>query len=178
MLRYLEQGKQLLEELKAGVRTGDITPCRFPLLNILLSPMVVLGHLIEYTAFVRGVNPNLADNEPLPSSVTAETEILGLCTGVLSAFAVGSSSTLAELAHYGAIAVRLSMLVGALVDVEQLIPGSHGPSTSFSIFGNVDKVLENLPEVTTAPIKAKPASTLNKDPRPMYRSSWMRGARL
>ncbi|PLB44277.1 putative polyketide synthase [Aspergillus steynii IBT 23096] len=145
-LQHLEQGKQLLEELKSGVHTGEIAPSRFPLPNILLSPLVVLGHLIEYTALVRALKPNLSDTEPLSLSVTTETEILGLCTGVLSAFAVGSSSTLADLTRHGATAIRLSVLVGALVDAEQSIPDGHGPSTSFSITGNIDKVLENVPD--------------------------------
>ena len=148
-LRRVVEGEQLLEELKASVQTGEIARSRFPLPNLLLSPLVVIGHLLEYTTFIRRTYPDLTDHEPLTSSVTAETEILGLCTGILSAFAVGSASTLAEVAQYGAIVIRLSMLVGALVDAEQLNPNENGSSVSFSVSGNINKVLEKVPEVNT-----------------------------
>ncbi|KAJ6094205.1 polyketide synthase [Penicillium canescens] len=162
-LRWLVEGEQLLDELKTSIETGEIATSRFPLPNILLSPLVVIGHLLEYTAFIRGICPGLTDDEPLPSSVMAETKIIGLCTGILSAFAVGCASSLTEVAQYGAIVIRLSMLVGALVDAEQLIPNGNGPSTSFSISGNINKALNNIPEAYVSVFLDEKRATVTTD---------------
>lgn len=152
-------GEQLLQDLDLAVRTGKTSPSLFPLPNVLLSPLVVIAQLTQYLAFLRAALPDLADTDDLPTSVTSSTETLGLCTGMLSAFAVGSSPTIAKFQHYGAVAVRLATLAGALVDAEEASPDSDGKSLSFSMSWNgaesstsVSKVLEAFPEVSRAPL--------------------------
>ncbi|RYP54696.1 hypothetical protein DL769_010301 [Monosporascus sp. CRB-8-3] len=156
-LQHFENGQQLLQDLGEGLQTGKISQSLFPLPNVLLSPLVVIAHLTQYSAFVRAALPDLADTDEIPSSIVDSTEVLGLCTGMLSAFAVGCSSSLAELERYGAVAVRLAMLVGALVDAEQVSPDSYGSSTSFSVSWNsaesrakLDEVLERFSDVSKA----------------------------
>ncbi|KAI1394380.1 citrinin polyketide synthase [Hypoxylon trugodes] len=151
-LQHLD-GEQLLRDLNEGLKIGDISPSLFPLPNILLSPLVIIAQLTQYLSFLKAALPDLADNDELPASVTENTETLGLCTGMLSALAVGCSSSVAELRSYGAVAVRLAMLVGALVDAEELSPDSGGKSVSFSVSWNgaessaaVNQVLEKFPE--------------------------------
>ena len=151
-------GEQLLQDLVRGLQTGNISQSLFPLRNVLLSPLVVIAQLTQYLAFVRAALPDLADTDELPPSITDGAETLGLCTGILSAFAVGCSSSLAKLYHHGAVAIRLAMLVGALVDAEEVSPDSDGSSMSFSMSWNgaqssasVNQVLERFPEVSQAP---------------------------
>ena len=150
-------GGKLLEEFDKGLQTGIISESLFPLPNVLLSPLTVIAHLTQYSAFLRAALPDLNDTDEIPSSITKSTETLGLCTGMLSAFAVGCSSSLAEIERYGTIAVRLAMLVGALVDAEEAAPGSDGSSTSFSVSwkgaessASLNEVLERFPEVSEA----------------------------
>lgn len=65
--------------------------------------------------------------------MTAGAEALGLCTGILSAFAVASSKTLDDVQRYGAASVRLAMLSGALVDIEDDSHDAGHKATSFSV---------------------------------------------
>jgi hypothetical protein len=74
----------------------------------LLTPLVVLFHLAQYQQSVElGIHGHSSGDDDLPQSCRRSTEALGLCTGLLSAAAVASSSSGAELQHYAAVAVRL-----------------------------------------------------------------------
>ena len=61
-------------------------------------------------------------------------QTLGFCTGLLRAFAVASAKNQDEFEKYGAVAVRLAMLVGALVDAQEAWNRElgHGPSKSYA----------------------------------------------
>ncbi|KAJ5608144.1 type I iterative polyketide synthase [Penicillium hordei] len=151
-LQHVE-GQRLLRELHRGLQTGSLPDSLFPLPNILLSPLVVIVQLTQYLAFVRSGLPGLGDTDEIPQSVLETSESLGLCTGILSAFAVSCASSLAKVQQYGAVAVRLSMLVGALVDAEEASPDTGSPAMSFSMSWNalesrdsVDEVLAEFPE--------------------------------
>ncbi len=158
-------GQKLLNKLVDGIRDGPIDPSLFPLPNFLLSPLVVIIHLTQYWEFRRSSLPDLADTNVLPPSSTKTLETIGLCTGMLSAFAASSSPSLAKLEQNGATAVRLAMLVGALVDAEDKSVDSHGKSVSFSVSwsgsesdSELKKVLKRYPEVRET---AQSLSTLN-----------------
>lgn len=145
-------GKKLLERLDQWLHRGSISEDAFPLPNVLLSPLVVIAQLTQYSAFLEAALPNLHETHELPATIRTNTETLGLCTGTLSAFAVACSSTLADIAHYGAVAVRLAMLAGALVDAEEAARGTEDKSISFSASWNAEEsvmsdVLEKFPEV-------------------------------
>lgn len=166
-LHHLD-GRQLLEDLVVGLSAGKISPSLFPLPNILLSPLVVIAHLTQYSAFLKTALPDLDDADELPSPLTDSTKILGLCTGLLSAIAVSCSSNLSQLQHYGAVAVRLAMLVGALVDAEEVSPDSDGSSASFSVSWsglesrtNVKQLLEGFSEVSNLPTLVVDLSVYN-----------------
>jgi hypothetical protein len=135
LFQYID-GKQRLEELKAALEDGELPLSSFPLSNILLSPLVVIAHLTQYRDFLKAAFPHLQEDDRLPESLASSIETLGLCTGTLGAFAVACSSTLEELSSHGKTAVRLAMLLGALVDAEESSPSSDGKSTSFSVSWN------------------------------------------
>ena len=148
------KGKKQLEDLNEWLRGGEVSQSSFPLPNVLLSPLVVIVQLTQYSAFIKSALPDLSDTDELPASLRASTETLGLCTGMLSAFAAACSSSLVELQQNGAVALRLAMLIGALVDVDDVSPDSEGESTSFSVSWNsaeseaaVKELLKRYPEV-------------------------------
>lgn len=155
-LEYAE-GEKLLKELDIALRTGSISESLFPLPNVILSPLTVIIHLVQYSALLRAWLPHLGDCEEIPASTTNNTETLGLCTGMLSAFSVGCASTLAELKQHGTVAVRLGMLIGAVVDAEEKDSTlSNGPAASFSVSwtgtesnSSINAVLEKFPEVSS-----------------------------
>ena len=147
-------GKKVLEDLNEWLRGDEIPQSSFPLPNILLSPLTVIAQLTQHSAFLKAAFPDLPDKRELPKAIQGSTETLGLCTGTLSAFAAAYSSSQAELQHHGEVAVRLAMLVGALVDAAEVSPNCEGKSTSISASWNsaesrdtVNGVLENFPEV-------------------------------
>ncbi|KAF5016895.1 hypothetical protein F66182_11278, partial [Fusarium sp. NRRL 66182] len=128
-----EDGKQQLEELSAALDNGELPLSSFPLSNILLNPLVVIAQLTQYQDFLNAAFPELKETDKFPASLASNIETLGLCTGTLGAFAVASSSTLQELSINGKTAVRLAMLLGALVDTEESSPTSDGKLLSFSV---------------------------------------------
>lgn len=118
--------------------------------NIVLTPVVVAIQLIEYM--------KILDEEALTSSSHKNApkigECLGLCTGVLSAIAVACSPDIDQLTRYGAAAIRLAMLVGAVVDAEEAQPRSSKASSfvmtcgTASSFEGAIKFVEMSPTVS------------------------------
>jgi hypothetical protein len=98
------------------IRLGDLPDNLYPLPNVLLTPLVVIFQLTQYSNFLKQLYPDITPDEQLPYTYSHSTETVGLCTGLLSAAAVASSRTLRELASHGAVAVRLAMALGAVVD--------------------------------------------------------------
>lgn len=109
---------ETLKLLVKAVHGGTIPSTLFPLPNALLSPLVVTSQLVDYTAYLKTLSPDLDDVDRIPLSRGADAEILGLCTGFLSASAAAASATLGELQRQGSVSVQLAMLSGALVDAE------------------------------------------------------------
>lgn len=99
---------------------GPIVHLPTSLPNTILSPLVAIGHLVEYKSLIDSETPTHG-----PGS-----ETLGLCTGMLSAFAVAASKDGESLAQYGAVALRLAVLIGAIVDATE--QSEAGPSRSFA----------------------------------------------
>ncbi|XXH01490.1 hypothetical protein Hte_007850 [Hypoxylon texense] len=113
-------GEEWLQRLSHWLRNGISEEERgSPTPNIILSPIVVIGHLIEYiqhTANVPFGQPGFG--EAGYERYLSNTETLGFCVGILSAFAVSSSLTRAQFCQNGAAALRLAMVIGGLVDAQ------------------------------------------------------------
>ncbi|KAI0414507.1 hypothetical protein F5X98DRAFT_377689 [Xylaria grammica] len=144
-------GPQLLAELSTWFEIGsmriDQQESAPALPNIILSPLVVVTHLIEYLKFLDTNSSSLGS-----SNARSWTGALGFCTGFLSASAVALSKDSAEVRRYGATAIRLAMLIGGIVDAQ----GCHdatGPAkalaTAWSATGSEDQlkdILRRYPE--------------------------------
>ncbi|KAL4997563.1 hypothetical protein BDV10DRAFT_201828 [Aspergillus recurvatus] len=135
-------GEKRLADLDSWLRRGisHNQPDFDNLPNMVLTPLVVLTQLTQYQRYLALSHRDQSQNQPdrdLHAELVAQNsrvETLGFCTGLLSAFAVASAHTRAELERYGAAAVRLAMLVGALVDIqeERNRAESRGKSRSFA----------------------------------------------
>lgn len=133
ILRQYDGGK-FLRNLNDWLKTGKVPPATSFFPNILLSPMVATDHLISYLDFLQAALPDLDEDEELPESAKTSLETLGLSLGTLTAFAVSSSSTIAEVKKYGAVAIRLAMIVGAVGEAEDLSREPEQRALSFSPF--------------------------------------------
>ncbi len=140
-------GIKLLHSLNEWFKTGEAPEEAFPLPNTLLTPLVVVIHLIQYAKFL--------DINQL--SFKRSDEVVGLCTGLLSAQVASSSENQDEFEKYGGVAIRLAMLVGALVDAQDTEADPQGESKSISVAwispesgAVLTQVLKRFPEVSRA----------------------------
>jgi hypothetical protein len=147
-------GLKLLDDFNNWLKTGQLKEATFPLPNIILTPLVVITHLTQYSRFLEIIQPGSLGGQDVHASFKRNTETLGLCTGLLSATAVSCSADGLQLQHYGSVAVRLAMVIGALVDAQDISNGPHGGSKAFSVAWNtvesgveMTEILKGFPEV-------------------------------
>jgi len=139
-------GAQTLTKLTEWLKTGNLEHQLPHLPNIILSPLVIISHITEYLNYLDTASGKSQTQEP-------PTEILGFCMGFLSALAVAVSKNGSELETYGATAIRLAMLIGGVVDAQEMLD-SQGPAKSFATAWNsptaaaeMERILKGFPEV-------------------------------
>ncbi|KAI1810887.1 putative polyketide synthase [Poronia punctata] len=138
----LPRGGEWLQSLNRWVRTGSIEDeDARELPNITLAPLVVLGHLVEYVQYATQHGAAELDTEDIKLD---DTETAGFCIGMLSAVAIASSSTWAQFRRNGAVAIRLAMLIGAIVDLDEAVAGK---SVSLSVRWKSEHDLLMLEEI-------------------------------
>ncbi|KAI2602598.1 putative polyketide synthase [Hypoxylon sp. NC1633] len=114
-------GESWLQRLAHWLRHGGVEEhpsSQLP--NIILSPLVVISHIVEYIQHSAASASSSGSGETFHRNSPQNTETLGFCIGVLSAFAVSSSSTRAQFCQNAAAAIRLAMVIGALVDAQSV----------------------------------------------------------
>ncbi|KAJ8113646.1 hypothetical protein ONZ43_g5111 [Nemania bipapillata] len=105
-----DKGYLQVLDLAEAFRLGRPLEIPYPLPNKVLVPLVVIYHLAQYIDFLGYTGISVDD--------TCK-ETIGFCTGLLSAFAVANSKDKAEFERYGAVAIRLGLLVGMVVDAQE-----------------------------------------------------------
>jgi hypothetical protein len=148
-----QKTRKLLEDLNAWFKTGHLPDTPFILPNTLLTPLVIIAQLTQYTQYLELSNPNVKKDEDIYALPKDRRETLGFCTGLLSALAVSSSRNKEQFRKYGAVALRLGMLIGIMVD-SQDASSETGPSKSLATVWNsvasrnqIARILEGFPEV-------------------------------
>ncbi|KFY80937.1 hypothetical protein V499_00270 [Pseudogymnoascus sp. VKM F-103] len=126
-------GLKYLEGFGHWLKEGRFPGESFPLPNILLTPLVVITHLAQYSAFIETLLSQSEDGGNWAALLNHKFETLGLCTGLLSAAAVSSSVNQAQLQKHGAVAIRMAMAIGAFVDMKDAEEGPKGRWKSFSV---------------------------------------------
>lgn len=143
-------GVKLLEGLNDWINIGKIPPASTHLPNVILSPLIVLSQLTQYSKYLKLAH---GDGQNLYGAHTQQTEVVGFCTGLLSALAVSSAGNQAQFQQYGAVAVRLAALIGALVDAQDAL-GDYGESKSLATVwdsnqkkAEMTRIMQQFPEV-------------------------------
>lgn len=146
-------GVELLEGLNDWFKSAKALSAASHLPNILLSPLVVLMQLTQYSKYLTLAHPKPVYGQKLYPSHSQETETVGFCTGILSALAVSSAGNQDQFQQYGAVAVRLAAIIGALVDAQDALD-KNGQSKSFATVWNssekkmeMTRILQHFPEV-------------------------------
>jgi hypothetical protein len=147
------QTRRLLENLNDWFKTGNIPESAFVLPNTILTPLVIIAQLIQYASYLELSNPSAERGEDLYACSKDSRETLGFCTGLLSALIVSSSQNKGQIQRYGAVALRLGMLIGMVVD-SQDASSEMGPSQSFATVwnsveagGQMARIVNSFPEV-------------------------------
>ena len=144
------RGLTLLSDLNAWLKTGNISQDAFPLPNILLTPLVILTQLTQYSKYLRLANPESSGKDNAYQFSKHDRETFGFCTGFLSALAVSSSAGREQFQKYGAVALRLGMLIGMVVDAQDASAESTSLATvwnSLETGEETARVLKSFPEV-------------------------------
>ncbi len=146
-------GLKLLEELNSWFKNGRLSQAPFTLPNILLNPLVIITQLTQYSKYLELANQKREIGDDLYASSKHDRETLGFCTGLLSALAVSSSADRAQFQKYGAVALRIGMLIGMVVDAQDA-SADTGESVSFATVWNsvesgeeMGRILKKFPEV-------------------------------
>ncbi|KAL1884818.1 Type I Iterative PKS [Paecilomyces lecythidis] len=134
-------GLKQLEDFDSWFRHGQTSmPQNFQLPNIIITPLVVLIQLTQYWEYLEltqdtsggDVHATLVSKQK-QSGKSKKIESLGFCGGMLGALAVASAHNRQELEKYGSVAVRLAMLLGALVDARNVWDSSKGKGMTASL---------------------------------------------
>jgi hypothetical protein len=140
------QARKELADLQEAFVHGRPLHLAFPLHNAILIPLGVIDQLSQYTVFVRQKNGcKNGESESWPTH-TSGTKVLGLCTGVLSSFAVSSASSWDDFRKYGAAAIRLGLLIGLAID-SQDAASRRGRSRSLSVAWSEERGGEQLQRI-------------------------------
>lgn len=129
IIPVLKQGhtRDHLLDVRDALATGRSLRMSGALPNTVLIPLVVASQLAQYATLQAGGD---LKHEEFVSARNGE--ILGFCTGLLGAYAVASSYDQADFRKYGAVAVRLGMLIGLVVDLGDAINPSKSVGVGWS----------------------------------------------
>lgn len=160
----VEHGRKQIVDAVNAFKTGSSSGLEFPLSNKVLVPLIVLYQLEQYASFISNSSAETDERSNHLSTLTGKTETLGFCTGLLAAFAISSSQTRDDFRKYGAVAVRLGLVVGAIADLP--IQGPHiepGPARCIGAewktrakSEDVAVILNEFPGVSPPPSSSNP----------------------
>ncbi|KAJ6014708.1 hypothetical protein N7540_009299 [Penicillium herquei] len=150
-------GFQSLAELDSWIRHGanSLSKDDTNLPSIIVGPLVVLIQLTQYWRYLEQTNGNNTHAIDLQADLVAQhqkgakTEILGFCAGLLAALAVASAKDRQEFQEYGAVAVRLAMLIGGLIDAQEAwdLGSGKGSSASYAIAWRGEKQEDDMTRI-------------------------------
>ncbi|KAJ5272904.1 hypothetical protein N7478_008029 [Penicillium angulare] len=136
------KGPEILRDLDSWLRNGispdDLIGQEEELPNILIGPLMVVIQLDQYWRYLEFRLGHVEFKDPQAELVrqqqqtTRPIETLGFCAGLIAAVAAASSHDRSEFEKYGAVALRLGMLMAALVDVREARDKAAGKGGSIS----------------------------------------------
>ncbi|KAK1144930.1 Type I Iterative Polyketide synthase (PKS) [Aspergillus melleus] len=142
-------GDRQLRSLHEWFRTGDIAGETFPPPYIQLAPLLMLTHFTQYEQYLRLTSPGYRDDGRIHVDESEIGEIVGFCIGFLSAAVASAADSREKLAEYASVAVRLSMLLGAIGDSQEVEEEWTSLATVWKgedMEGELEQVLKRFPK--------------------------------
>lgn len=162
----------MLQGMVEWIRGGD-SSLRLeerPAGNAQLAVLTVLSHISEYITYLGSRDRSHRDAHAMVLESLREGGVQGLCIGLLSAISLACSSSETDVARNGAIALRLALCAGALVDLDESElaeptvclstrwPRGERGSAEETYSAGIEAVLEELPQVRPWKDEQPPAS--------------------
>jgi hypothetical protein len=129
-------GRSLLTELGEWIDTGSFSSQLSSLPSILLTPLVVALQLSQYINLLEVSYPGQTDRQQANLVHLGSPQSVAFCTGILAAIAISASENDTQLQQYGSAAIRVAMLIGAVVDDKDAWGQKDEQSTSISLGWN------------------------------------------
>jgi hypothetical protein len=163
MHRWFREGDMPAITKIQALSTGGTSWPDWALPNMILSPLVIISQLVECMQFL--------DMTTASGSGVKIKGTLGFCTGLLSAVAASLSKDKSQVRSYGAKAVRLAMLIGAVVDAQEILDAA-GPARALTTAWTTDRaeedelhsILKQTPGVSAFPQKQRQVKTDTRFP--------------
>lgn len=136
--------RKLLEDLGPWLQNNESATLGVQddaLPGMVFVPLILLQQLTEYRQYLQTINDG--ESDPQAAVVANKIPAVGFCMGLLGSYAVASAHNLEELDHYGAVAVRLAMLAGALSDAQE----TWNPHRTYAVAWTSAKQLEDLQSI-------------------------------
>ncbi|KAL2864369.1 uncharacterized protein BJX67DRAFT_383841 [Aspergillus lucknowensis] len=115
-------GEEELRELERWFRCDDLSTAKFPLSYTQLAPLLMMTHFVQYAQYLKLTKAKLGCRREKGSGGEGSSpvvEIVGFCIGFLSGVVASAAKKQDHLKRFGAVALRLSMLLGALGDIQE-----------------------------------------------------------
>lgn len=148
-------GPEVFLELKAWIDHGRPLTLLQPCPNVLLTPLSVVADTANYLHRLRLSNSDRGESHAaILGNVRKCGGFQGLCTGLLTGMAIACSRKDSDIGDFAAVALRLALCVGALVDLEGAfaIPPDEacclGVRSTCREEPTLLKVLQEFPEVS------------------------------
>jgi hypothetical protein len=107
-------GHALLQRLRQWLVEGIQVEVQEPVPNTFLAPLTVGMHVVEYLSYLESKSVSHAS----VLRATGACGFQGLCIGQLTAIACSSATNDSELHEQAAVALRLAVLIGAIIDLD------------------------------------------------------------
>jgi len=107
-------GHDLLDGLRQWLVGGAQFELQTPAPNVILGPLTVISHAVEYLSYLRSQPATHAEIW----EVAGAKGFQGLCIGHLAAVACASARSEREFIEQAAVVLRLAVLIGATVDLD------------------------------------------------------------
>ncbi|KAL8662081.1 MAG: hypothetical protein Q9202_005055 [Teloschistes flavicans] len=103
-------GKEQLNQLRQFLISGSL-PNADALGNVMTAPLTIITQISELVSQQR---------DPGKATLPKLENVQGFCLGFLTAAAVASSQNATELEQFAAVAVRLAVCIGSVVDLDEI----------------------------------------------------------
>ncbi|PKY00457.1 polyketide synthase [Aspergillus campestris IBT 28561] len=109
-----------LQDLHQWFCSGEVKEDYFPIPYVQLAPLFMVLQFTQYAQYLHLTHPEYVSTGKIHSADSPVVEIAGFCIGFLGAVVAAAAANREQFQEYAKVAVRLSMLLGAMGDAQEV----------------------------------------------------------